>query len=313
MRFLGVWYSHFDPAVLDSDRHLLAISLKSLAEAAESSANDVEIRTCTWHKLGEINPFIEHLSFHQIPNHMGIALQILRCIYEAENDGQEADFVTFHEHDVLYPPGYFDGFAEMIEERGQGDGPLVDVISAEYGGTDVTDLVRSGITVNRRIRLNATNATFGFDPSPGASKALALKYETETGVRSVTVPEWTTIDVPANEAVGIANHNYIGLRRTGWCDVNQRDEPLHQLALRWDEARTHFEGVIRTCVLKGACNLEFNAHLNVSLPFDENVAPGVHINHGRTFSSHGNIYRESGPLVHQHWGALTDYWHEEWP
>lgn len=315
MKFLACWYSHFDPAALPSDAHLLGLSLDSIAAAVAASEHEVTVRTCTWFPMGDVSPFEnEHISYHRFPSHLGIALQILRCLYEAEAAGEEPDFVTFHEHDVLYPLGYFDRFAALVEERGEGEGALRRIVSATYGGEDITEIVRGKVEENggNRVRLSVSNGTFGIDPRPGEAKTLHLIYETEQGRREAEAPEWTSLDLPYDKPLGIANHNYIGLRRSGWCDVNQRDEPMHQLALRWPEALAYFEKVVKTCVMEGARNIEFNELLNGSLPFDPEVQPSVHINHGRCFSSHGNIYKEEGTLVHQSWGPLTDYWHEGW-
>ena len=313
MKFLACWYSHFDPAAMESDAHLLGVSLRSLAAAVEHSRQEVTVRTCTWFPMGDVSPFPnEHIAYHRIPSHLGIALQILRCLYESKAAGDEPDFVTFHEHDVLYPLLYFDRLAEVVEERGEGEGSLRRIISATYGGEDVTEMVQAMAAPTNRLRCPVSNTTFGIDPRPGKTKTLDIEYETERGIRSASVPEWSRIDLPGDSVVGIANHNYIGLRRSGWCDVNQRDEPMHQLALRWPEALGYFEGVVRTCVMEGARNIEFNEHLNASLPFNPEIQPSVHINHGRCFSSHGNIYETEGSLVHPDWGPLTDFWHEGW-
>lgn len=313
MRFLACWYSHFDPAAMESDAHLLGLSLSSIAAAVEASQHDVTVRTCTWFPMGDVSPFTnEHISFHRLPSHLGIALQILRCLYESEAAEDEAEFVTFHEHDVLYPVAYFDRLAALIEKRGEGEGTLRQIVSATYGGEDITEMVRGMAQPTNRLRCSASNHTFKIDPLPGEPKTLDIVYETERGRREISVPEGGSADVPRDALVGIANHNYIGLRRSGWCDVNQRDEPMHQLALRWPDAVAYFEQVVKTCVIEGARNIEFNELLNGVLPFDPEVQPSVHINHGRCFSSHGNIYEQEGTLVHPSWGPLTDYWHEGW-
>ena len=313
MKFLACWYSHFDPAAREGDAHLLGVSLQSIAAAIEATEHDVTVRTCTWFPMGEVSPFEhEHISYHHFPSHLGIALQILRCLYEAQEAGEEPEFVTFHEHDVLYPIGYFDRIAALVEDRGEGEGALRRIISASYGGDDITEMVQGMAAGSNRLRFAISNTTFGIDPQPGEAKTFDVVYETERGRRRASVPEWSSVELPYDAAVGIANHNYIGLRRSGWCDVNQRDEPMHQLALRWPDCLVYFEQVVRTCVMEGARNIEFNELLNGAIPFDPEVQPSVHINHGRCFSSHGNIYKEAGTLVHPSWGPLTDYWHEGW-
>jgi hypothetical protein len=309
-RILGLWYSHFNQH-RESDEHLLGLSLDSVKRAVASSECDVEIRTCVWSTLGALNPFPENVTGIHHSSHVGITLQILRLLYEQRDAGKEFDLVTFHEHDVLYPEGYFDRFAAAIRDDDENE-TIAAISRATYGDSDVTEAVRSHI-VDGAIDLLVTNDALGGDPMPGKIKALRIEYINSDDERQVAeFGEWSRCQIPLARTIGISNLDYIGLRRTGWCDVNQRDEPLHELACRWPDVIDHFEWVLRQCISNNSELLEFNNLLNVQLPF-VGERPSVHICHGRCLTSHSNIYRDEGDAVHPYWGTASDIWHEDWP
>ena len=151
----------------------------------------------------------------------------------------------------------------------------------------------------------------GKDPQLGTVKFLKIDYEAEVGQRSRTWSEGRTVSFPRSKPIGISHLDYIGLRETGWCGVNQRDEPLHQMSCTWEMALWHFERVCRECIIKGAGLVEFNDIVNCVIPY-QGDAPSVHINHGRTFTSHPNIYAAEGKPTHPYWGEASDYWNAEW-
>jgi hypothetical protein len=66
-----------------------------------------------WEPMPE-NPFYQVRSWYQSQSHLNQLLQIMQCLYAAQETG-EYDYVSFLEHDVMYPEGYFD-FPEF--ERG---------------------------------------------------------------------------------------------------------------------------------------------------------------------------------------------------
>jgi hypothetical protein len=95
---LGIWYSN------DTRNHPAVIeSLKSIQIAAEGKA---DIVTCVWNHLND-NPFHEVISWNRSSSHLNQLLQILQCIYVGKTIGKY-EYVSFLEHDVLYPVGYFD-------------------------------------------------------------------------------------------------------------------------------------------------------------------------------------------------------------
>lgn len=95
---LGVWYSNnieLHPAML--------LSLETIKEAADNVA---DIITCPWNPIPN-NPFEEVLSWTRHTSHINQILQIMQCILTAQRK-KEYLYVSFLEHDVMYPKGYFD-------------------------------------------------------------------------------------------------------------------------------------------------------------------------------------------------------------
>ena len=309
MRILGCWYTNFDPLELDRDRALLECSLRSVEKmAAASEKCEPVIATCVWKPLGSLNRFEEFVHWHRHASHLCIAQQILRILYEMEERGEEFDYVALLEHDVMYPHDYFDRLANAVAST-EDEGKLLSVTRATYGGADVTDVVDRLVFSDEMIKAS-TDLTDGDDPQPGVVKKLVIDYEAEIGERSQEWDEGQTAAFPRTKPVGISHLDYIGLRETGWCEANQRDEPLHQMSCTWDMALWHFERVCRECIVKGSRLLEFNDLINCVIPY-QGDAPSVHINHERTFTSHRNIYADEGTSSHPYWGEASEYWHED--
>lgn len=104
---LGIFYSNnHNPRTAET----IVKSLKSIEKAA---AGKVDILTCVWNSIPE-NPFQEIKSWTQTSSHLNQLLQILQLLYTAEQKN-EYKYVSFLEHDVLYPEGYFD-YPEFIEK-----------------------------------------------------------------------------------------------------------------------------------------------------------------------------------------------------
>jgi len=68
--------------------------------------NVADILTCVWRPIAD-NPFYEAYAMTQSSNHLNIIIQMLQLLYAARDMGQYK-YVSFLEHDVLYPDGYFD-------------------------------------------------------------------------------------------------------------------------------------------------------------------------------------------------------------
>jgi hypothetical protein len=132
---LGIWYSN------DTTNHpAVKKSLETIQIAAEGKA---DIVTCVWNRI-DSNPFHEVISWNRNSSHLNQLLQILQCIYTAKTMN-DYEYVSFLEHDVMYPKGYFDypdfGSGEIWtnmnygginkdgwQQRGQDDEPMHQMI-----------------------------------------------------------------------------------------------------------------------------------------------------------------------------------------
>lgn len=96
---LGVWYT-YNPSGCETST---LKSLESIKKASDSCGADVV--TCGWKPLPG-NPFVELYSWTKTLSHLNQVLQILQCLYAAKAMANY-EYVSFLEHDVLYPEDYF--------------------------------------------------------------------------------------------------------------------------------------------------------------------------------------------------------------
>lgn len=97
---LGIFYSNnTNPQTFPAIR----ASLKSIEKASKGK---VDVLTCMWNHEPE-NPFNEYIAWTKTTSHLNQLLQIMQLLYIAKKINQY-DTVSFLEHDVLYPEGYFD-------------------------------------------------------------------------------------------------------------------------------------------------------------------------------------------------------------
>lgn len=108
---LGIFYSNNNfPKVVE-------YCLKNLIKFE----NKADIISCVWKHIPN-NPFHEIIAYTQHSHHLNIGLQILQLLYFAQQHG-EYDFVSFLEHDVLYPDDYFNfydihpGYDGLVNEN----------------------------------------------------------------------------------------------------------------------------------------------------------------------------------------------------
>lgn len=93
---LGIFYSNNNvPKVVKE-------SLMTLTKFSHKA----DILSCTWEHI-DGNPFYEANAMSKTASHLNIIIQILQLLYIARESGQYK-YVSFLEHDVLYPDGYFD-------------------------------------------------------------------------------------------------------------------------------------------------------------------------------------------------------------
>lgn len=99
---LGIFYSN------NNQQETNLCIKESLKSIEKSSKGKADIITNVWNSLGKENPFIETISWTQTSSHLNQVLQILQCLYTALQINSSYKYVSFLEHDVLYPEGYFD-------------------------------------------------------------------------------------------------------------------------------------------------------------------------------------------------------------
>lgn len=107
----------------------------------------------------------------------------------------------------------------------------------------------------------------------------------------------------------VINLDYIGMNQTGWLDVVQRDEPMHQFSLKYSAAMKHFDLIMREAVTKGSVYLEQGKFSTIRIPF-KGDKPSCHINHSRHFTNHYDCYAKNsnGKIIHQYWGDFRRYY-----
>jgi hypothetical protein len=99
-RKLGIFYSN------NNNHSIWPAIYKSLDTIKETSEGVADVLMCTWENMPNA-PFYQINSWYQSQSHLNQLLQIMQCLYTAKTMG-EYDYVSFLEHDVMYPKGYFD-------------------------------------------------------------------------------------------------------------------------------------------------------------------------------------------------------------
>ena len=99
-RKLGIFYSN------NNNHSIWPAIYKSLETIKDASDGIADIIVCTWENMPNV-PFQQYNSWYKSQSHLNQLLQIMQCLYMAKTMGQY-DYVSFLEHDVMYPKGYFD-------------------------------------------------------------------------------------------------------------------------------------------------------------------------------------------------------------
>lgn len=209
---LGIFYSNNNTPSIYSAIHA---SLKSIQKAAEGKA---DILTCMWQHDSQ-NPFPEFLAWTHTSSHLNQLLQVMQLLYQAKEIGKY-DYVSFLEHDVLYPEGYFD------------------------------------------------------------------------------FPNF-------EEGCVMTNMNYMGINSDGFQPLGQRDEPFHQMTMRFEEALKHCESILANALTRNSGCIEPQ---NITRKQWECINPSIHVNHGKHFTSHFNVYTKNVFKEHIYWGKHEDVW-----
>ncbi len=97
---LGIFYSN-------NNQHSIWNAIyKSLDTIKIASEGKADIITCLWEDM-PLNPFLSVFSWYKSQSHLNQLLQIMQCLFMAREMG-DYEYVSFLEHDVMYPEGYFD-------------------------------------------------------------------------------------------------------------------------------------------------------------------------------------------------------------
>ena len=99
-RKLGIFYSN------NNNHEIWPAIYKSLDTIKEASEGVADIVVCTWEHMPNV-PFYQINSWYKSQSHLNQLLQIMQCLYKAKTMGNY-EYVSFLEHDVMYPIGYFD-------------------------------------------------------------------------------------------------------------------------------------------------------------------------------------------------------------
>ena len=97
---LGIFYSN------NNNMSIWPAIYKSLDTIKTAADGKADILTCMWNPMPD-NPFHQISSWYQSQSHLNQLLQIMQCLYSAK-EMHDYEYVSFLEHDVMYPIGYFD-------------------------------------------------------------------------------------------------------------------------------------------------------------------------------------------------------------
>lgn len=112
-------------------------------------------------------------------------------------------------------------------------------------------------------------------------------------------------DYPEFESGNIyTNMNFIGVNKEGWQPLNQRDEPFHQMTMRFDDAIQHCERILGNALIRNSGLIEPQDMVRKQW---ESPNQSVHVNHGHHFTSHFSIYGTANGTYNEYWGEHSQY------
>lgn len=129
--------------------------------------NKADIVSCVWQKI-EGNPFHELIAYTKHSHHLNIIIQILQLLYFAQNN-KNYDYVSFLEHDVLYPDDYFD--FDGIDNHNEG------LVNENYIG-----LCKNGFQKKNQHDLPLHQTTMRFDDAIVHFEKLIIRAVKERSV-----------------------------------------------------------------------------------------------------------------------------------
>lgn len=101
------------------------------------------------------------------------------------------------------------------------------------------------------------------------------------------------------------NMNYMGMNKNGYQPLVQRDEPFHQMTMRFDDAIKHCERILENALILNSGMIEPQ---NMRRKQWNAVHPSIHINHGHHFTSHYIVYSRTNLFYNDsYWGEHNDW------
>jgi hypothetical protein len=101
------------------------------------------------------------------------------------------------------------------------------------------------------------------------------------------------------------NMNYIGMNTEGYQPLGQRDEPFHQMTMRFEDAIEHCERILPNALITNNGMIEPQDMVRKQW---NSKYQNIHVNHGHHFTSHYNVFKRDG------YYHTTPYWgeHSSW-
>jgi len=97
---LGIFYTNNHNSIIFDT---IKLSLDTIKKSSDGIA---DILTCVWNRIND-NPFNEIIAQTKTSSHLNQVLQILQLLHTAKTQNSNYKYVSFLEHDCLYPEGYF--------------------------------------------------------------------------------------------------------------------------------------------------------------------------------------------------------------
>jgi hypothetical protein len=108
-----------------------------------------------------------------------------------------------------------------------------------------------------------------------------------------------------NDGEVLTNMNYMGICKDGFQPLGQRDEPFHQMTMKFEDAILHCEDILSNALVTNSGMIEPQT---LDRKQWESTNSSIHINHGHHFTSHYNVYRKDAMYSeHPYWGNHNDY------
>ena len=103
----------------------------------------------------------------------------------------------------------------------------------------------------------------------------------------------------------LTNMNYIGMNTEGFQPLGQRDEPFHQMTMKFEDAIEHCERILANALVTNSGLIEPQDMVRKQW---ESTFSNIHVNHGHHFTSHYNVFkRDSYFNTAPYWGNHNDW------